>query len=65
MQTYKFVQVNLYMFVFPSELYYNCYKQLGDIIIGLMATLNAFISTWYCKENSFLWFKNVLVDQMQ
>ena len=65
MQTYKFEQVLLCTFAFPSELYYNCYKLFGGIIIGLIATLNAFIFTWYCKENSFLWFKNVHVDQMQ
>ena len=38
MQTYKFEQVNLCTFAFPSELYYNCYKLLEDIIIGLIAT---------------------------
>ena len=45
MQTYKFKQVHLCMCAFPSELYYNCYKLLGDIIISLIATLNAFIFT--------------------
>ena len=45
MQTYKFEQVHLCTFAFPSELYYNCYKLLGDIIIGLIATFNAFIFT--------------------
>ena len=50
MQTYKFEQVHLCMFAFPSELYYNCYKLLGDIFIGLIATLNAFIFTRYCTE---------------
>ena len=45
MQTYKLEQVRLCTFAFPSELYYNCYKLLGDIIIGLIATLNAFIFT--------------------
>ena len=39
MQTYKFEQVHLCTFAFPSELYYNCYKLIGDIIIGLIATL--------------------------
>ena len=65
MQTYKFDQEHLCTFAFPPELYYNRYKLLGDIIIGLIATLNAFIFTSYCKENSFLWFKNAHVDQMQ
>ena len=50
MQTYKFEQVHLCTFAFPSELYYNCYKLLGDIIIGLVTTLNAFMFTWYFKE---------------
>ena len=45
MQTYKFEQVHVCTFAFPSELYYNCYKVLGDIIIGLIATFNAFIFT--------------------
>ena len=65
MQTYKFEKVHLCTFAFPSELYYKYYKLLGDIIIGLIATLNAFIFTWYCKEKLLLWFKNVHVDQMQ
>ena len=65
MQTYKFEQVHLCTFALPSELYCNCYKLLGDIIIGLIATLNAFRFTWYCKENSFLWFNKLHVDQMQ
>ena len=51
MQMYKFEQVHLCTFAFPSELYYYCYKLLGGIIIGLIATLIAFIFTWYCKEN--------------
>ena len=47
MQTYKFEQVHLCTLAFPSELYYNCYKLFGGggIIIGLIATLNAFIFT--------------------
>ena len=45
MQTYKFEQVHKCTFAFPLELYYNCYKPLGDIIIGLIATLIAFILT--------------------
>ena len=45
MQMYTFEQVHLCTFAFPSELYYNGYKLLGDIIIGLIATLNAFIFT--------------------
>ena len=45
MQTYKIEQVHLCTFAFPSELYYKCHKLLGDIIIGLIATLNAFIFT--------------------
>ena len=65
MQTYKFEQVHLCKFAFPSELYHNCYKLFGGIIIRLIATLNAFIFTWYCKEKLLLWFKNVHVVQMQ
>ena len=42
---YKFEQVHLCTFAFPSELYYNCYKLLGDITIGLIAILNALIFT--------------------
>ena len=45
MQTYKFEQVHLCTFAFPSESYYKCYKLLGDIKIGLIATLNAYIFT--------------------
>ena len=54
MQTYKFEQVLLCTFALASNLYYNCYKLLGGIIIGLIATSNAFIFTGYWKENSFL-----------
>ena len=50
MQTYKFEQVHLCTYAFPSELYYNCYKLLGDIIIGLITTLNAFMFGGNCKE---------------
>ena len=45
MHTCKFEQVHLCTFAFPLELYYNIHKLLGDIIIGLIATLNAFIFT--------------------
>ena len=41
MQTYKFEQVNLCTFAFPITAI-NCW---GEIIIGLIATLNAFIFT--------------------
>ena len=46
----KYADVHLCTFAFPSELYCNCYKLLGDIIIGLITTLNAFMFTLYCKE---------------
>ena len=31
MQMYKFEQVHLYTFAFPSELYYNCYNHMGRL----------------------------------
>ena len=53
MQTYKFEQVHLCTFAFPSEMYYNCFKLLADIIIGLIATLNAFILLDIARKTPF------------
>ena len=40
----------IYARLHSLQLYYNCYQLLGDIIIGVIATLNAFIFTRHCKE---------------
>ena len=66
MQTYKYEQVHLCTFAFPSELYYNCYKLLGDIKIGIIATYKCiYIYLILQGKTPFYEFKNVHVDQMQ
>ena len=52
MQMYKFEQVHLYTFAFPCIII--AIICCGDIIIGFIASLNAFMLTLYCKKKLIL-----------
>ena len=61
MQMYNFEQVHSFQSCIITAII--CRR---DIIIGLIATLIAFIFTLYCKKKTHLYdLKNVHVDQMQ
>ena len=54
MQMSNFEQVHLCTFALPSELFIAAIICWGDIIIGLIATFNAFMFTLYCRKKLIL-----------